>query len=332
MRRCWAPVVLAMFASWPAADADAAGPEKIHRVGMLCADWASAAVASKVFVAEMARLGFVEGKNLVLDRAGRSLQAPALAASAAALVARRVDVLTSWCGTSGAVASKEAAQGIPVVFSSSADPVALGLVSSLARPGGNVTGFSAQAFDLARKRLEHLALVKPGIKRVAIVHHESSRHLPWYDGYRAALEQAAQRLRIAIQFASIPDAARLDAEFGRLVKDGVDAVSMLGGIETPNNFGQQAASMALKYRLPSAGATGVEPASASALTGFTDNSGVTGQRMARYVARILAGTKPGDLPVEQVDPPGLSIDLRVANALGLTIPPSLLLRATEVIE
>ena len=285
------------------------------------------------FTAALAQRGFTEGANLKIERAGgTSMEARALAEAAQALVARRPDVLTSWCGTSGALAAKAAAKGLPVVFSSSADPVALGLVASLARPGGNVTGFSARSFETGAKGLEYLVEAKRSIKRVAVVHHSSSLQLPWYVGFRAALERAAQQLGVAIQFSPVADAGGLEPEFERLVKSHVDAVQVLGGIQSPPRFFEKVCELALKHRLPSAGGTARLRAGAGALVGFVDETGAASRRMARYVARILQGTKPGELPIEQVDPPGLSIDLRVARALGLTFPPALLARATEVLE
>lgn len=312
----------------------AADGDRVFRVGVIClGDDPWGVAQERGFIEGLAKLGFTQGRNLVLERSGTNSRVPeALARDAAELVARKVDVLTTWCGSPAALAAKRATSITPVVFSPMTDPVALGMVASLARPGGNLTGFSSRASERGAKTLEALVEVKPGIRHVAVIHHESSRRLPWFDTYRAALEQAGRSMKLSISFVSLAEMRELEPAFQRLSKGGVQAVFVLGGVQTPKGFGQLARSLALKYRLPSAGSTSRELGEGELLGIADGDPGWGGGAMARYVARILRGASPAELPVEQEEQAGLSIDLRLARALGLTIPPALLARATEVIE
>ena len=268
-------------------------------------------------------LGYVEGRSIRFEQRwahGRSERLPGLAAE---LVRLRVDVLVTG-GSESARAAKKATATIPIVMATGADPVRLGLVENLARPGGNVTGVTSLATDLVVKRVELLRELLPNISRIAVL----------YDGTPNSLmsvrevEAAARSLGIATHAIGVGAPNDLDRAVSAAAKEQAMIV-----IASPPLFSQRQriAELALKHRLPSV-VGGREYAEAGGLCSYAVNYPDLFRRAAWYVDRILKGTRPADLPVEQPTRFELILNLKTAKMLRLSIPQSLLVRADRLIE
>jgi len=302
--------------------AEAQSTAKSRRVGYLTyATPDQVAPLLREFTEGLRELGYVEGRNVSVERHygdGTLIRLPDLAAD---VVRSRVDVIVT--GTNPiAVAAKRATATIPIVMVGTFDPVGTGLVANLARPGGNVTGLcvdaSAEQFG---KNLGLLAEIVPGLSRVGVLRQA---------GYQGAdLEVAAQKLNMELFFVDVPAIDELERAFQTMRRKQVGAVLIRGALFYVSR--QQVADLALKYRLPTTHGL-KEYAQAGLLLTYGANLPDLYRRAAGYVDRIFKGTKPSDLPVEQPTKFELVINLITANALGLTIPPSLLLRADEVIQ
>jgi putative ABC transport system substrate-binding protein len=270
--------------------------------------------------------GYVEGQNIVVERRFAEARAERLSDIAAELVRLKVDVIVT-ASDVGIAAVKQQTETIPIVMANSTDPVGTGFVASLARPGGNVTGLSNLSPELSAKRLELLKEAVPGLSRVAIM---------WSPDVRGAVldyketENAARSLRLQLQSAEVSRADDFSRAFSALTIRRAEALIVAGSPLTYINRGQ-IASLAQKNRLPSM-STQREFADAGGLITYGPNLAEQWRRAATYVDKILKGAKPGDLPVEQPTKFELVINLKTAKALGLTIPPSLLRRADQVIE
>jgi putative ABC transport system substrate-binding protein len=270
--------------------------------------------------------GYVEGQNIVVERRFAEARAERLSDIAAELVRLKVDVIVT-ASDVGIAAVKQQTETIPIVMANSTDPVGTGFVASLARPGGNVTGLSNISPELSAKRLELLKEAVPGLSRVAIM---------WSPDVRGAVldyketENAARSLRLQLQSAEVSRADDFSRAFSALTIRRAEALIVAGSPLTYINRGQ-IASLAQKNRLPSM-STQREFADAGGLITYGPNLAEQWRRAATYVDKILKGAKPGDLPVEQPTKFELVINLKTAKALGLTIPPSLLRRADQVIE
>jgi len=267
----------------------------------------------------------VEGQNIVVERRYGEARPERMAEVAAELVRLKVDVIVT--STDVAIAAvKRQTQAIPIVMVSSTDPVGTGFVASLARPGGNVTGLSLISPELSAKRLELLKEIVPGLSRVAIM---------WNPGVRGAVldyketEGAARSLRLQLQSVEV-SADDVDRAFSALTTARAEALTVVTSALTLDNR-VQIASLALKNRIPSVFG---QPASAEAggLMAYGSSALERMRHAATYVDRILKGAKPGDLPVEQPTKFELIINMKTAKALGLTLPPSLLRRADQVIR
>ena len=270
--------------------------------------------------------GYVEGQNIVVERRFAEARAERLSDIAAELVRLKVDVIVT-ASDVGIAAVKQQTETIPIVMANSTDPVGTGFVASLARPGGNVTGLSNLSPELSAKRLELLKEAVPGLSRVAIM---------WSPDVRGAVldyketENAARSLRLQLQSAEVSRADDFSRAFSALTIRRAEALIVAGYPLTYINRGQ-IASLAQKNRLPSM-STQREFAYAGGLITYGPNLAEQWRRAATYVDKILKGAKPGDLPVEQPTKFELVINLKTAKALGLTIPPSLLRRADEIIQ
>jgi putative ABC transport system substrate-binding protein len=266
-------------------------------------------------------LGYVEGRNIIIERHygdGTQNRLPDLAAD---VVRSRVDVIVT--GTNPmAVAAKRATATIPIVMVGTFDPVGAGIVTNLARPGGNVTGLCVDPGpEMSGKNLGLLAEIVPGLSRVGVLRQA---------GYQGAdLETAAQRLNVELHVVDLRTIDELESAFQTMRRKQVGAVLIRGSLFYVSR--QQVADLALKYRLPATHAL-KEYAQAGLLLTYGANLADLYRRAAGYVDRIVKGAKPGDLPVEQPTKVELVINLVTAKALGLTIPQSLLLRADEVIR
>ena len=260
------------------------------------------------------------------DAEGKFERLPALAAE---LVALKVDVIVA-PGTPAALAAKQATRTLPIVFAAAADPVTSGLVTSLARPGGNVTGLSVLAPELVGKCLEQLKQAVPGVSRVAVLWQPGALGERTEKDMLKGAEVAARALGVRLQFVEARGPADFDRAFSEMTRARAGALTVCGSamffIER-----RRLVDLAAKNRLPAVYPLR-EYVDAGGLMAYGPNLADLFRRAATYVDRILKGAKPGDLPVEQPTKFELVINLKTAKALGLTIPPSLLPRADQVIE
>jgi putative ABC transport system substrate-binding protein len=268
--------------------------------------------------------GYVDGQNVVIE--WRSAEGSVERANALAeeLVRLRVSVIVVEF-TPAAQAAKKATATIPIVLASAGDPVATGLVASLARPGGNVTGITNLAAELSGKRLELLRQMIPGLARVGLlIHGTDPLDRAFVDETRAAAAQSGIQVRVN----AVPGAADLDAALAGMAKERVAAVIIPANLPVPI---RQITELALRHRLPSISLL-TQFAEAGGLMSYGANVSDIRRRTGAYVDKLLKGARPGDLPVEQPTKFELVINLKTAKALRLTIPPSLLARADRVIE
>ncbi len=274
-------------------------------------------------------LGYVEGRNLVIEyrfAEGKSERVPSLAAE---LVALKVDVIVA-VTTPEALAAKKATRTLPIVFVAAADPVTSGLVSSLARPGGNVTGLSSFFPELVGKRLELLTQAVPGVSRVAVLWHPGFLPERTEKDMLKGAEVTAQALGVRLQFLEARGPADFDRAFSEMTRARAGALTVLGTTMLFNER-RRLVDLATKSRLPAV-YPWREGVDAGGLMAYGPNIPDLFRRAATYVDKILKGAKPSDLPVEQPTKFELVINLKTAKALGLTIPPSLLGRADEVLQ
>ena len=281
--------------------------------------------ATAALVQRLRELGWNEGRNLAIEyrwAEGRADRSPALVAE---LIQRKVDVIVTHASPN-VVAAIKATSEIPIVFAALGDPVAIGVVASLARPGGNATGLSLQATDLAGKRLEMLREIVPNMRRLAVLGNAAS---PNNVMERGEIRQVASSFNLELL---LPD-LETEQEIGpaiRAFKDRADALFVQTDPLT-NTHRAQINSLALDARLPTSfGAR--EYAQAGGLISYGPSFTDLFRRAGDFVDKILRGTKPGDLPVQQPVKFDLVVNLKTAKALGLTISTTLLARADEVIE
>ena len=301
-------------------------PAKVPRIGFLGAE-SSSGYTSRVGAlrAGLRDLGYVEGKNIVIEfrwADGKTDRLPELAAE---LVRLNVDVLVTHAQP-GTRAAKQATTTIPIVTAAVADPVALGYVGSLARPGGNITGSTFFYAELTAKRLELLKEALPRITQVAVLLNQDT---PTIGTTFHAMEIAAKRLKVALQRFEARSPDEFGGAFSAMAKKRVDALAL---VEDPMFFAhaKKLADLASAQRLRSIGFN--EFAEAGGLIGYAANYLELWRRAAYFVDKILKGAKPGELPIEQPTKFELVINLKTATALGVRIPQSILVRADKVIE
>ena len=298
---------------------------KIWRVGILSPTSASLSSSNaNAFLKRMRELGYIEGKNLVVEwrfADGRLERLPGLAAE---LVQLKVDVIV--VQSSAAIsAAQKATTTIPIVMTSAGDPVRSGFVKSLARPGGNITGLSIMSGDTGAKLLELLRSVVPKLSRVAMLTPSAT-----YGAMLQSVQATAQKTGVKTLVAEASTPQEIENAFSMMVREKADAVI----VGSPTTFAQQhrqIAELALKYRMPSMFQDRVT-AENGGLISYGQKITDLYERSATYVDKILKGAKPGDLPVEQPVSFELVVNLKTAKALGLTIPQTILVRADEVIE
>jgi putative ABC transport system substrate-binding protein len=308
--------------------AEAQQAAKVARIGYL-ANTAALPHLREAFLQGLRDLGYVEGRNLVIeyrDAEGRLERLPALAAE---LVSLKVDVIVA-PNTVGALAAKHATGTLPIVFTVVADPVASELVTSLARPGGNVTGMSNLSPELVGKCLELLKQAVPRVTRVAVLWQPGAVDERTEKDRLKRADVAARALGVRLQVVEARGSADFDRAFSDMTKAHAGALTVLSSSMFLSER-RRLVDLAAKNRLPA-----VYPArefvDGGGLMSYGANIAENYRRAATYVDKILKGTKPADLPVEQPTKFELVINLKTAKALGLTIPPSLLGRADEVIE
>jgi ABC-type uncharacterized transport system substrate-binding protein len=271
-------------------------------------------------------LGYVEGQNIVIEGRWYGDRIDRLPALAAELVRLPVDVIVAGTAPSPESA-KRATSTIPIVMANHPDPVGSGLVASLARPGGNVTGLSAVGPELNRKQLQLLTEAVPSLTRVAVL---SNPTVPSHAVAVREIEVAARTLKVRLQVLEVRAPGEFAGAFSAATKERAGALLMLGGSVF---FAHRArlAELAVESRLPTMGGPR-EFAQAGVLIGYGADLRDSWRRAAGYVGRILKGAKPADLPVEQPTKFEFVVNLKTAKALGLTIPPAVLARADQVIE
>ena len=319
-------VILALGILAAPLTATAQPPTPVHRIGVLSGFTREHDRNVEAFLEGMRALGYVEGQHLVLEYRGAAGQYERFPALAAELVRLPVDVLLAG-GTPAALAAKDATTTIPIVIAGVGDPVGSGLVTSLARPGGNVTGVSVLQPEVIGKQLEFLKNVSPTVSRVAILWNPAN---PGTARTRRAAEVAAPAVGVQLYLVETHGPEAFDRAFAAMTRAQAGALLVLGDPMFAQHRSRLAALAAANH-LPTVynNRLFVE---AGGLLCYGPSHPDMYRRAATYVDKILKGAKPGDLPVEQPTTFELVINLKTAKALGITIPPSLLLLADEVIQ
>ena len=302
-------------------------PARVPLVGILSDETPSLGTSFGVGVAQgLLDLRYVEGQNIAFERRYAEGKQEILPSLAAELVLLQPDVILA-IGTNSARAAKSATQTIPIVFVRTADPIGSGLVTALARPGGNLTGLSDQMVETGAKRLELLTTAVPDVKRVGVLWNSD---YPTNRSELKEIEQAARSLRLRLIPADVRGPIEFDPAFRTLMEQHAGAAIVMAGTIFAEHS-QRLADMTAKARLPAISFSRrfVE---LGGLMSYATDAADTFRRTAAYLDRILKGAKPTDLPVQQPTKFELVINLKTAKALGLTVPPSLLARADEVIE
>jgi len=302
--------------------AEAQPPDKVYRIGYLDTT-PMAAPLWDAFLDGLRAHGYREGQNLVFERRFSEGNAERFPAFAAEMVRLRVDLILVRT-TPAALAAKHVTQTIPIVITTANDPVGAGLVASLARPGGNVTGLSVLAPELSGKRLELLKEVMPGMTRVAVLWNAAN---PANASVWQEMQAAARALGLLLQSQAVREPQDLEDALARTAQARPDALLVLGDALI-NTYLQHIAEFATQERLPSV----FEASVAGCLMSYGPDILDVFRRAATYVDKILKGAKPADLPVEQPTKFKLVINLKTAKALGITIPPHLLMLADEVLQ
>jgi putative ABC transport system substrate-binding protein len=309
--------------TWPLA-ARAQQPNKLPTIGVLLGDASSWSAWAAAFVQRLRQLGWIEGRTVAIEYRWSEGRPERVAEFAAEFVQQKVEVIVTYGGAVSTL--KQATASIPIVFAVATDPLSSGLVASLARPGGNVTGLSVVASDIAGKRLELLREAVPHLRQLAIMFDA---------GYPATVREmdeaqsAARTLSLEVAPYGIRRAEDIAPAFDAL-KSQADALYVAVDALVLAN-GTQIATLALSARLPTIFDDRII-VQAGGLMSYGASIAALFQRAAEYVDKILRGAKPSDLPVEQPTKFELVINLKTANGLGLTIPETLLVAADEVIE
>jgi putative ABC transport system substrate-binding protein len=267
-------------------------------------------------------LGYIEGKTIQIETRSAESDADRLPGLVAELIGSKVDIIVASL-TPAVVAAKNATRDIPIVMAPAGDPLAMGLIASLARPGGNLTGISAAGSELAAKSLELIPEIVPGARRAGIL---ANAHDPFTKPYLESIQKARPTVPLELQTIVVHDNDELDGAYAAMVREHADAVVVQPSL--PVNL---TVALALKYRLPSLSILKSD-VQAGCLVSYSGSAAELGLQIAAYVDKILKGAKPADLPVQQPTRFEITINLRTAKALGLTIPPALLARADDVIE
>ena len=304
--------------------ADAQQPKQLPRVGYLASGSRSSELSHiEAFNEGLRERGYTEGQNIIIDYSFAEGKLDRLPALAADLVRSKVDVIVTGGGPTTR-AAKDATKSIPTVLVNISDPVALGFVASLAKPGGNMTGLASIQTDLGGKRVELLKEILPQLSRLAVL---ANRDVPGYGVQMKEVEVAAQTIGLQLQVEDIRGPNDLEKAFSAITKGRAGAVLGL----TFNILRNRIAELAVKSRLPTMYGD----------RAFVDSGGLISygpdvldsfRRAAVFVHKILKGAKPGDLPVEQPMKFELVINLKAAKQIGLTIPPNVLARADKVIR
>jgi putative ABC transport system substrate-binding protein len=316
-RRAFITLLGGAAAAWPLA-ARAQQPERMRRVGVLLV---TGPEPLGPFREALGDLGYVEGKNIQIEvrsAQGKETRLPELAAE---LVRSRMDVIIA-VQTPAAHAAKNATRDIPIIVMAG-DPIATGLISNLARPNGNLTGFSATAAEAAAKSLELIAEIKPGARRVGVLGNADD---PFMKPFFEQIRRGAPGVRLDVHQIIVRGSDELNGAFATIARERADAVVIQGSLPV-----KLTVDLALKYQMPSL-STQKSAVEAGILMSYSASFAERARVIVSYVDQILKGAKPADLPVQQPTRYELTINLKTAKALGLEVPPLLLARADEVIE
>jgi putative ABC transport system substrate-binding protein len=323
-----APILALWFVVLGVSITHAQQPARTFRLGLLipAASQAPPAPSIKAFLQRLEEIGYVEGRNLAIDRRFSEERPERFMDLAAELVRNKPDAIVA-VSTPAALAAKQATQSIPIIMVYVGDPLGTGLVASLGRPGGNLTGVSDMATDLSAKRLELLREAVPRLSRVAVLWNSAD---PGMALRAKEIERAARALAATMEPWSVNSPADFDGAFASIAKKPPDALFVVAEILTVTHR-KRILGFSATHKLPTmyefglfAKDGGLMAYGPDLLDGF--------RRGAEYVDRVLKGNQPSDLPVEQPSKVALTINLRTASALGLSLPQSLLIRADEVVQ
>ena len=326
-RRDVLAALLALGAAPLASLAQQAG--RVWRLGILVQASRPASSASESIgglLQGMQELGYVEGKNLAVEWRYADNQLERLPAQAAELVALKMDVIVSGANA-GPLALQKATSTIPIVIASASDPVGSGLVKSLARPGGNITGLSTINTDLSPKRLELLRDMMPGLSHVAVLLHPAS---PSSHAILDSLREAARKIRVTIVPLETRTLLEIESALGAMAKHKSRAMIVSSDPLFSQNRAR-IAELAVKNKLPTLAADR-QYTEAGCLASYGTSLADSYHHAATYVDKIFKGAKPGDLPVEQPTKFELVLNMKTAKALGIKVPQTFLIRTDRVIE
>jgi putative ABC transport system substrate-binding protein len=309
--------------------AEAQQPTKVYRIGRLSPGPPPTASGAfeEAFRQGLRDLGYVEGQNLVIEYRYAEGSLERLRDLADELVRLQVDVIVTG-GVAAVRAAQHATRTIPIVMAGTFDPVGQGLVASLAHPGGNITGLSFLSAELPGKRLEILKETVPQSARIAVLAHPAN---PSYASHMHNLTGAARALGLHLHVVEVRRADELDSAFTAMTQAGADALLVLSDPLLMDSLRGRVADLAATHRLPAMYDWRIY-VDAGGLMAYGPSLSDTQRRAATYVGKLLKGATPADLPVEQPTKFDLVINLKTAEALGLTIPPRILFQADEVIR
>jgi putative ABC transport system substrate-binding protein len=307
-------------------------PASVRRVGFL--NEATAATPSNrspgldAWRQQMADLGWIEGQNLIVEYRHAEGARERLPDLAAELVRAGVEVIATWTPPEAYAAQHQHATSTIPIVAGSADPVRQGLVMSLARPGGNITGISNFDIELNAKRIELLKECLPGLTRMATLRDIAGRENPMFEGHREVIEQSVSRLGIEIIYGDMTEYGQLEETMARLAAQRPDGLYL---VPSPlfSPISAQVAELAIRFRLPSR--AGFLRRAGLLMTYQGDDLDLR-RRHAVMVDKILKGANPAEMPIERPTKFDFVVNLKTAQALGLTIPPSVLAQATELIQ
>ena len=302
-------------------------PPKISRVGFLSPSASGlGAFRYESFRKGLHEFGYIEGQNVVFERRSAEGNVDSFPTLAAELVQLKVDVIVA-LGTPAAMAAKRATSTIPIFIIAVPDPVSTGLVASLARPGGNITGLSSLGVDLSGKRLELLKETVPGLSRVALVWNLEDKGMSLIT---KQIQAAAPPLGVKVEPFGVRDPNDFDGVFAKISQNRPDAI-FIAADRLIASHTKKILEFAIKNKIPAMFNSG-ESVEAGALMSYGPNRAEVLRRASTLVDKILKGAKPGDLPVEQPMKFELVINLKTAKQIGVTIPPNVLARADRVIK
>jgi putative ABC transport system substrate-binding protein len=300
---------------------------KVRRIGYLSLEAPLSPAESEALWAPLRARGWVEGQNLIVERRYTNGRAELLQPMAEELVRLNVELIVA-NGTVASLAAKGATSSVPIVIDRSGDPVGSGLVASLARPGGNITGISTMAPELDVKRLEVLRQLLPGATRIGVLIYPAN---PVYRITRNEMERASRSLRMQSIFVEVSAASELESAVAEVARRGGQALI----VDADPLFGEPNYSVILstaqRYSLPVM-VEEREKLDIGGLVSYGPSDAEFHRQLAVFIDKILKGAKPGNLAIEQATKLELIINLKSAKALGITVPQSVLLRADEVIQ